>query len=346
MKTQFNVFYSWQSDLKENRNSIISCIEKAIKLLTKDTNSKLNLEINLDRDTINNSGSPDIADTILQKIFNSDIFICDVSIVNNNLVSRILNSRLTPNPNVLIELGYAIRHLGWERIICINNLKYGKTEQLPFDIRHHRITPFNSKTRDYKDKLHSNLKYAINSIIGDYENIISRFDINKIAKHDSEIFEKLKGIFTENELMEDLSHVATNLCADKFTYRKWEKMDDHYKLTENQFLDRSIDQAFKEILFHLENFRFYCYTVFTKEDHKSKNEADYLINDITITSDIKDEILKSQRFFIHKEPFRNEKWPEANKRVWEVQDKLNTNVNEIRKLYSGFIMLYKSKQLK
>lgn len=35
------------------------------------------------------------------------------------------------NPNVLIELGYASSKLGWDRILCIHNLMYGKIEDLP-----------------------------------------------------------------------------------------------------------------------------------------------------------------------------------------------------------------------
>lgn len=346
MQTNFNIFYSWQSDLKENRNAIKSSIEKAINLVTKDTKNKLNLEINLDRDTNNNSGSPDIADTILQKILNSDIFICDVSVINNNLVSRLLNYRLIPNPNVLIELGYAIRHLGWERIICINNLKYGKTEQVPFDIRHHRITAFNSENVEFKETLRNTLKSAIKSIIIDYENINTRFDINKIAKHDAEIFETLNSIFTEKELLDNLAHAATNLCVDHYQYKKWKLMDEHYELTENQFLDRSVHQAFKDILLHLENFRFYCYNVFTKKSTKSETEEDFLRQEIKITPDIKDEILMSQRYFIHKQPFRNENWQEADKRVWKNQDELSEKFQKIKQLYSSFILLYKTKQLK
>lgn len=50
--------------------------------------------------------------------------------------------KLSPNPNVLIELGYAARVIGWENIICITNLKYGTPQRMPFDIAHHRMTTY------------------------------------------------------------------------------------------------------------------------------------------------------------------------------------------------------------
>ncbi|WP_348636594.1 hypothetical protein QLS71_002545 [Mariniflexile litorale] len=62
MKDNFTIFYSWQSDLKGkfNRNLISSSIEKAIKDLKRNSQNDFKLEINLDRDTKNKSGSPSI----------------------------------------------------------------------------------------------------------------------------------------------------------------------------------------------------------------------------------------------------------------------------------------------
>ncbi len=44
-----------------------------------------------------------------------------------------------PNPNVLIELGYAIKAMGHERIILVFNKSFGKVEELPFDLRTRRV---------------------------------------------------------------------------------------------------------------------------------------------------------------------------------------------------------------
>lgn len=136
------IFYSWQSDLpnKSNRGFIESCIEKTIKDISKTTS--FSLELNIDRDTKEIIGTPDIVDSIFAKISKSKIFIADISIINSTS-----NSRKCPNPNVLIELGYAVRILGWERVFCMYNLDFGTLEDLPFNLRQRRLIQY-SLNRD------------------------------------------------------------------------------------------------------------------------------------------------------------------------------------------------------
>lgn len=85
------------------------------------------------------------------------MFICDVSIINSGV-----NEKKTPNPNVLIELGYAASKLGWEQIICFFDANSGEIEGLPFDLRQKRITPFNpdvpSERKRITDILVDNIK--------------------------------------------------------------------------------------------------------------------------------------------------------------------------------------------
>ena len=118
------VFYSWQSDLPNgsNRSFIERCLSKALSEL-KGAHPKL--DPCLDRDTADVPGSPDIAATILDKIDNCSVFVCDVSIVQEG-------KRAMPNPNVVFELGYAVQRLGWERVICVANTHFGAIERLPF----------------------------------------------------------------------------------------------------------------------------------------------------------------------------------------------------------------------
>ena len=128
---QRTVFYSWQSDLPNgtNRTFIEGCLNKAIKELRV---AQPQLDPCLDRDTANVPGSPDIAATILDKIDNCHIFACDISIVQSG-------QRSTPNPNVVFELGYAVKRLDWDRVICIANEHFGAVESLPFDVRQRRV---------------------------------------------------------------------------------------------------------------------------------------------------------------------------------------------------------------
>ena len=101
-----------------------------------------------ERDTLGITGSPDITDTIFGKINKSDIFICDISIINKDY-----SGRKTPNPNVLIELGYAARTSGWEKVICLFNKKDGELTDVPFDINHRRIIVYDSEKENEKQRI-------------------------------------------------------------------------------------------------------------------------------------------------------------------------------------------------
>jgi hypothetical protein len=157
------IFYSWQSDLlaKYNRNFIGSTLQKAIKASNKSEDYNLYHEI--DRDTKGKEGSPDIVDTIFEKISNSEIFVCDISIINSGS-----SHRKTPNPNVLTELGFAAATLGWDNIICVFNEAHGEIAELPFDIRHRRIMSYfldeYSNISETRKKLKELFTIAIQSI--------------------------------------------------------------------------------------------------------------------------------------------------------------------------------------
>jgi hypothetical protein len=155
-----NIFFSWHSDLdfKNNKNFIEDCIKIAIKEFNKE--NRFLVDFNLDKDTSGEPGNPEIINLILNKIDNSRIFICDLSIINNDYIGR-----KTPNPNVVFELGYAIKSLGWEKIICIVNEEHGVSEVLPFDIRHRRLLSYNLKTKEKskeKRKIVDAIKLNIN----------------------------------------------------------------------------------------------------------------------------------------------------------------------------------------
>ena len=131
------IFFSWQSDLpnKTNRNLIENSIKLALKKMNQDSPYSLITEI--DRDTKGVLGSQDIVDSILTKIDKCGLFIADISIINSSL-----NGKRTPNPNVLFELGYAVKCLGWDRVICVFNSDFGDVSELPFDLRNRRILTY------------------------------------------------------------------------------------------------------------------------------------------------------------------------------------------------------------
>lgn len=131
------VFYSWQSDIRAAacRSLIEKALEDAAEAIAQD--GTLNVEPVVDRDTQGVPGSPDIGVTILAKIKAAAVFVADVTIANRE-------PRATPNPNVLIELGYAMGTIGGERIILVQNQALGGPELLPFDLRQKRVLPYSS----------------------------------------------------------------------------------------------------------------------------------------------------------------------------------------------------------
>lgn len=90
----------------------------------------------LDKDTEGVPGIPPIVDVIFEKISDCAIFVPDLT-----FIGRSSQGRQLPNPNVLIEYGWALRELGYSRIIPIMNTAFGPptSETLPFDMRHLRF---------------------------------------------------------------------------------------------------------------------------------------------------------------------------------------------------------------
>lgn len=126
------VFWSWQSDINAKISRIF--VKKVIERTLAELHEELNLEERpeIDHDTKGELGSPAIVDTIFEKISQSDLFIADVTPIADN------GSKKVMNPNVAIEVGYAISELGHRKMMSIMNTSFGDIEDLPFDLRHRR----------------------------------------------------------------------------------------------------------------------------------------------------------------------------------------------------------------
>ncbi|MFO1436876.1 MAG: hypothetical protein U1F81_01055 [Verrucomicrobiaceae bacterium] len=163
----FRVFYSWQSDLPKEGNERL--IRAALDAALAELNGDHDLHLNAARDeaTRDLPGSPNIAEAIFAKIRQAEVFVCDLSKVAE-VTNEAGERRNYCNPNVAIELGYAIRVLGWERIVLVFNTAYGKLpDDLPFDARGHRTLPFTCKAAfDASGKPTSECKAAISNAKG------------------------------------------------------------------------------------------------------------------------------------------------------------------------------------
>jgi hypothetical protein len=173
------IFYSWQSDIdrKINNSFILFALRKAVEKIKKEAN----LDIIIDQATRDEPGTPDITNTIFKKIDECAIFVADISFINGRTAKR-----RTPNPNVLIELGYAIKKLGFEKIILIFNNEFGKVEKLPFDINHRRLM-------QYKFNASMDRKVALNNLAEDLGNAVLLIDRKTMTK------EKIDFVFYDSD---------------------------------------------------------------------------------------------------------------------------------------------------
>jgi hypothetical protein len=201
------VFYSWQSDTRAaaNRTLIQDALEAAVRDLRD--NESIAVEPVVDRDTLAIPGAPDISATILKKIDASAAIVADVTIVNAHD-----KGRPTPNPNVLIELGYALKSLSERRLILVQNVAFGGPELLPFDLRQKRILTYESPAEtnsraDARRRLRAGLCEALSFILREEEQrpaseylveLSISYDKKRISseRHDYQLRVELKNVGT------------------------------------------------------------------------------------------------------------------------------------------------------
>lgn len=247
----FNIFYSWQSDLnkKANNHFIKECIEKAIKELKKE--EVATIIPRLDKDTKGITGSPRITDTILSKIDASHLFISDISIINSNWSNRIFKKRLTPNPNVLFELGYALNRLTWDRMICLNNDAFSNIKDMPFDLQQNRISQYNfngkSKKDEAKKHLTELLKVAIRDIIEKFDTLSEKEHQKNKHQHDIRVFQGLDAIINDTYLLDLLQHIANINIVMREDYRLLDTFYSYLTAERNQFLLPELNIEAKEL---------------------------------------------------------------------------------------------------
>ena len=146
------VFYSWLSGRPNNTNRgfIESALDRAAKAIAAD--ESLQLEPVIEQGASGLGGTRDIAATILERIDNCDAFVCDLSFIGGIETpgedGEDPSKRHLPNPNVLLELGYAIKTKTWSRIVIVFNNAFGRVEDLPFDVRGKTILQYTAAGGD------------------------------------------------------------------------------------------------------------------------------------------------------------------------------------------------------
>ena len=166
------VFFSWQSDRqrREGRSLIERALQRAVERISRDiTVEEAVRDLEVDRDTKGEPGSPPIFETILAKIDRTAVFVPDLTFVGTRASGQPM-----PNPNVLIEYGYALKSLTHSQIVGVMNTAHGRPDDLPFDLRHHRhpITyelhdgASDEERRAARERLAGDLERAVRSVLG------------------------------------------------------------------------------------------------------------------------------------------------------------------------------------
>lgn len=133
------IFFSWQSDTQNRvgRTFLKEILEEVCAGIASDTTlDEAVRDVAVDSDTQGVAGKPPVAMTIFNKIDKSAVFVADMTFTGK----RAKKKGPMPNPNVLIEYGWALKALGHERVIDVMNIAYGKPsrENLPFDLAYLR----------------------------------------------------------------------------------------------------------------------------------------------------------------------------------------------------------------
>lgn len=132
----YKLFFAWQSQVKDTHNFIRKHLRLAVKELEK---QGLDITI-IESPTQEEAGSPDITGAIWEQIYDSEVFVGDVSFVENG----------TSNSNVMYEVGIADALLGANRVILLADSNTTINE-IAFDINHKRISPIKDSEFFYKE---------------------------------------------------------------------------------------------------------------------------------------------------------------------------------------------------
>lgn len=134
-----NLFFSWQSDVKDNHKKIAEALRK----VCDDIRTEGEYDIVYDESTWGRSGSPVIEDVVLEKIKKCDLFVADLTPVETT------EKKALPNPNVMVELGIAKASMVDDVTLLLYTGEI-ETSKMPFDINHQRMSRFSkTKIKDY-----------------------------------------------------------------------------------------------------------------------------------------------------------------------------------------------------
>lgn len=151
---KLKIFFSWEMETDtqgfDNKNFLIACINRAIKQLGK-RKAFRNVTFEFQEGLSGLGGTPRVAEVMMQRARECDIFIGDMTIVQRlgrftqcEIDHKKSFVRLSPNANVLMEYAIAYNKATdfWNQVILVMNTVNGdvkyNAELFPFDVREER----------------------------------------------------------------------------------------------------------------------------------------------------------------------------------------------------------------
>lgn len=251
----FVIFYCWQdhSDKKLNRYLIRDAIKGAIQRVKLEIPPSMECVLRFDCDTSGRSGSAEIANTILSKINASSIVIGDVTPVFRNKTK----DRFYPNPNVMLELGFAARSIGWNRVISVYNDRKGadgiRPKDLPFDIQHRRLTRYSCVNLESRQQSKKDLEDTLVLAIKEVIIAIARGEVDPTLGH--EVVKRARDVDLLRQVLSTIHRNTMNNIVDLGTssqlYYDGLPFFDGFEAKINSCQFRFYDSRLKELLLRL-----------------------------------------------------------------------------------------------
>lgn len=198
------IFYSWQSDTDNRigRGFIQWALDRAIKAVNADADvDPAERDLRADRDTLGVGGMPPLADTIFGKIDRAVAFLSDLTHVATRA-----NGQLSPNPNVLLEHGWALKSRGWGRMIGVMNTAMGHPDDhpLPFDLTHFKRPILFHCPADASDEDRQAARLGLQKDLESALRLILDEEVLRMAQppaephpHDVELLQRYRAQFSE-----------------------------------------------------------------------------------------------------------------------------------------------------
>ena len=133
-RTEIVVFLIWQGDYPTSRDKIESALRELVERMNKE--KRASYPVRIDEAVVVGDGAVRIDKNLLDRILRADVVVADVTPVYRAF------GRLTPNPNVLLEVGYALASKKPQEVFLVEEKRNAAeipgdgnpATQLPFDI--------------------------------------------------------------------------------------------------------------------------------------------------------------------------------------------------------------------